>query len=71
MKQELTQEQKDFRLDPSTLNNQFEYWIVKSKCFWNLRETNNRYNGLRLNLDHASAMESLKREMFNVGAKFR
>jgi hypothetical protein len=69
MKQELTQEQKDFKLDMITLNNQFTYWLVKAKCIWNLKETNKKYNELRLSLDHATAMETLKRKMFNEGQK--
>jgi len=69
MTQELTQEQKDFRLDQFTLNNQFTYWLVKAKCLWNLKETNKRYNELRLTNDHATAMETLKRKMFVVGLK--
>ena len=63
-KLELTQEQKDFKLDSLTLNNNFTYWLTKAKCMWNLRETNKQYDELRKTLDHASAMESLKRKMF-------
>jgi hypothetical protein len=63
---ELTQEQKDFRLDSFTLNNQFTYWLVKSGCMWDLKTTNKEYEKLRDELDHASAMESLKRKMFNL-----
>lgn len=66
---ELTQEQKDFKMDSLTLNKQFEYWLVKSNCIWSLRETNQKYEELRLNLDHASAMEHLKRKMFVIGIK--
>lgn len=66
---ELTQEQKDFRLDSFTLNNQFTYWLVKSGCMWNLKTTNNEYDKLREELDHATAMESLKRKMFNLALK--
>jgi hypothetical protein len=66
---ELTQEQKDFRLDSFTLNNQFIYWLTRSKCMWDLKTTNKEYNVLREELDHASALESLKRKMFNLGLK--
>lgn len=66
---ELTQEQKDFRLDSLTLNNDFTYWLTKAKCMWNLRETNKRYNELRLTLDHAMSMEALKRQMYSNGLK--
>lgn len=69
MKQELTDEQKSFRLDSYTLNNQFTYWLVKSGCMWNLRETNKHYEQFRLSNDHATAMEILKRKMFEVGKK--
>lgn len=68
-KLELTQEQKDFRLDSFTLNNQFTYWLVKSGCMWNLKTTNKEYDKLREELDHATAMESLKRKMFNLALK--
>jgi len=69
-KKELTIEELNFRLEPITLNNQFTYWLVKSKCFdWNLKETNKRYENLRHSLDHATAMEALKRKMFEVGLK--
>lgn len=68
-KLELTQEQKDFRLDSFTLNNQFIYWLTKSKCMWNLKTTNKEYDKLREELDHATAMESLKRKMFNLALK--
>jgi hypothetical protein len=61
---ELTQEQKDFKLDSLTLNNNFIYWLEKAKCMWNLRETNKQYDELRKTLDHATAMETLKRKMF-------
>jgi hypothetical protein len=64
---ELTQEEKDFKLDSFTLNNQFTYWLSRAKCMWSLRETNKKYKELRLELDHATAFESLKREMFEVG----
>jgi len=62
---ELTQEEKDFRLDSFTLNNQFTYWLTKSKCMWNLRETNKKYNALRDEFDHATAFLKLKEQMFN------
>jgi len=66
---ELTQEQQDFRLDSLTLNNDFIYWLTKAKCMWSLKETNKRYNELRLDLDHAMAMEAIKRKMFENGIK--
>lgn len=66
---ELTQEQQDFKLDSLTLNNGFIYWLEKSKCMWNLKETNKKYYELRLSLDHATAMEALKRQMFTNGLK--
>jgi len=66
---ELTQEQKDFRLDSFTLNNQFIYWLTKSKCMWDLKTTNKEYDKLREELDHATALESLKRKMFNLALK--
>lgn len=66
---ELTQEQKDFRLDALTLNNDLIYWLTKSKCMWNLREANKRYEEFRLTLDHAMSMEALKRQMFVNGIK--
>lgn len=68
-KLELTQEQKDFRLDSFTLNNQFIYWLTKSGCMWDLKTTNKEYDKLREELDHATAMESLKRKMFNLALK--
>lgn len=67
---ELTQEQKDFRLDDFTLNKDFMFWLEKSKCMWNLKETNRKYNELRETLDHATAMETLKRRMFEDGKFF-
>ena len=69
MKQELTQEQKEFRLDSFTLNEQFTYWLVKSKCMWDLKTTNEKYNFLRTDVDHSTALETLKRQMFVVGLK--
>lgn len=69
MKQELTQEQKQFRLDSLTLNEQFTYWLVKAKCMWDLKTTNEKYNALRTDFDHATALETLKRQMFVVGLK--
>ncbi len=44
---ELTQNQKDFKLDSLTLNNQFTYWLVKSGCMWDLKTTNKEYDKLR------------------------
>jgi hypothetical protein len=69
MKQEITDEQKSFKLDPLTLNNQFTYWLVKSGCMWNLRETNKHYDKFRLTFDHATSMELVKKKMFEVGKK--
>lgn len=66
---ELTQEQKDFRLDSLTLYNDFSYWLIKSKCTWNLKETNTLYDNFRKTLDHAMSMEALKRKMFENGIK--
>lgn len=66
---ELTQEQMDFKLDSLTLNRDFDYWLTKAKCMWNLKETNKKYEEFRLTLDHASAMEALKRQMFTNGLK--
>lgn len=66
---ELTEEQKNFRLDDYTLNRQFMYWLVKSKCMWNLKTTNIEYNKLRLTYDHGTAFEKLKIMMFNLGIK--
>jgi len=36
---------------------------------WDLRETNKRYDKLRLSLDHATALETLKKKMFVLGLK--
>jgi len=67
-KLELTQEEKDFRLDSLTLNNQFAYWLERSMCVqWNLKETNERYNSLRIVYCHSDALEALKRKMFEIG----
>ena len=66
---ELTQEQKDFKLDSFTLNNQFIYWLTKSGCMWDLKTTNKEYDKLRDEQDHATALESLKRKMFNLVLK--
>lgn len=67
-KKELTQEERDFKLDDFTLNNQFIYYINKSKCFnWTLRIANEKYNALRFKNDHATAMLILTKEMFNLG----
>ena len=68
-KQELTQEQKDYRLDDFTLNNQFLYWIPKAKCIWSLKQANQKYNDLRETLCHSDAFENLKKQMFNEGIK--
>lgn len=69
MQQEITNSQLDFRLDPFTLNNQFIYWLTKSKCMWSLKETNAEYEKMRLTTDHGTAFESLKRKMFQLGIK--
>ena len=69
MKIELTENQKQFRLDAFTLNNDFIFWLTKAKCMWNLKEANIRYDEFRLTLDHATAMEILKRKMFENGLK--
>ena len=61
---ELTEDQKDFVLDPLTLNNQLIYLLTKAKCMWNLKETNKEYNNLRLYSDHVTAMVKLKNKMF-------
>jgi hypothetical protein len=66
---ELTEDQKDFVLDPLTLNNQLIYWLTKAKCMWNLKETNKKYKELRISMDHATVMEGLKRQMFLNGLK--
>lgn len=66
---ELTQEEKDFKLDGFTLNKQFVYWLVKSKCMWNLKETNEAYDLLREENDHSGAFEKLKKRMFELGIK--
>lgn len=68
-KRELTLKEKEFKLDDLTLNNDFIYWLTKAKCMWNLKETNRQYNELRKELDHATAMETLKRKMFVEGIK--
>lgn len=67
MKKELTKEEIEFKLDDLTLNNQFTYWLVKAKCMWSLRETKKKYDSFRINMDHATAMEALKRKMFESG----
>ena len=36
---------------------------------WDLKTTNKEYDKLREELDHATAMESLKRKMFNLALK--
>ena len=66
---ELTEDQKDFVLDPLTLNNQLIYWLTKAKCMWNLKETNKKYKELRISMDQATVMERLKRKMFLNGLK--
>ena len=68
-KLELTQEQKDFKLDDYTLNRQLTYWLTKSKCMWNLKTANCEYDELRKSYDHATAFEKLKIKMFNLGIK--
>lgn len=67
-KKQLTQEERDFRLDDFTLNNQLSYWINKSKCFeWNLKKGNQEYDLLRVTNDHATAMQLLIKKMFELG----
>ena len=66
---ELTEEQKEFRLDDFTLNRQFIYWLTKSKCMWDLKTANSEYNELRKSYDHATAFEKLKIKIFNLGIK--
>ena len=68
-KLELTQEQKEFRLDDYTLNRHFIYWLTKSKCMWDLKTSHQEYDKLRVDLDHATAFEKLKVMMFNLGIK--
>ena len=69
-KQELTQEQRDFRLSDITLNTQFIYWLSKAKCMWTLMESNIKYNQLRESgLGHSDSFEKLKRTMFEQGLK--
>lgn len=67
---ELTEEERDFRLEPFTLNRQLIYWLSKSKCVvWNLKKANEEYDKLREDLDHATSFEKLKRRMFELGLK--
>lgn len=66
---ELTKEQKDFRLEPSTLNKQMVYWISKARSMCSLMEANKRYNELRKTKDHGTAFEELKRQFFKEGLK--
>ena len=64
-KKELTQEEKDFKIDSFTLNNQLIYWVTKSNCMWSLKEANDRYDGLLdTGIGHPEAFEKLKRKMF-------
>ena len=68
--QELTQEQKDFRLSDLTLNTQFIYWLGKAKCMWTLKECNVKYEELRDGgLTHSESFDKLKRVMFEQGLK--
>ena len=70
-KLELTQEQKDFKLDDFTLNNQLIYLLEKSKCVsWSLRDARRFYHKERETQDHVGAMDSTKREMFKLGIKY-
>lgn len=69
MEKGLTHEQIDFRLDTFTLNNQFIYWLTRSKCMWSLKLTNEKYEDMRLTMDHGTAFESLKKKMFEFGIK--
>lgn len=66
---ELTEEEKEFRLDSYTLNNQLSHWLVKSKCMWNLKKANEEYDKLREGLDHGNSMQILIKNMFNSGIK--
>jgi hypothetical protein len=70
MKVELTQEQKDYRMDDWTLNRQLIHWLEKSRCvIWNLKDANNQYEKLREENDHATAMQKLIKKMFELGIK--
>lgn len=67
-KRELSESEIDFKMDALTLNRQFEYWLVKSKCIWSLRLTNKKYNSLREEgYCHSDSLEFLKRKMFVEG----
>ena len=67
-KKELTIEQREYRLDCMTLNNQFSYYINKSKCFgWNLRKANDEYAILRLEHDHFDSFQIIVKRMFELG----
>jgi len=67
---ELTQEQKDFRIDEHTLNRQLMFFLEKSKCVvWNLRKAKDFYNNLRKTNDHVGALDITKKEMFKLGLK--
>ena len=68
-KQELTKEQRDYRLEASTLNKQLVYWIGKARSMCSLKEANQRYNELRETKDHGTAFEELKRQFFKEGLK--
>jgi hypothetical protein len=60
-----TEEQKAFKLEQRTLNKQFIYWMTKSRCVdWTLRETNDKYDKLRKENDHGTAMMIIQKEMF-------
>lgn len=69
-KKEMTQEAKEFRLDPFTLNKQLIYWLSKSLCLWSLKEANIKYDVLRdKGLCHSDAFEMLKKKMYQEGIK--
>lgn len=68
MKRQLTQEERNYRLDDFTLNKQFIYYIDKSKCFdWTLKKANQEYDLLRVLHDHIDAMQILIKRMFKLG----
>lgn len=66
----MTQEEKDYKLDDFTLNNQFIFLLTKSKCYdINLATINEEYAKLRLTQNHATTMQILKKRMFDYGKK--
>lgn len=67
-KRQLTQEERDYRLDDFTLNKQFDYFINKSKCFgWNLKKANEEYDLLRVLHDHTDSLQLIIKRMFELG----